>query len=39
MTELDLVDGWVEPELAEEFPELSLVHARVDVRPAPRRAR
>jgi DNA/RNA-binding domain of Phe-tRNA-synthetase-like protein len=35
MTELDLdlVDGWVEPELAEEFPELSLVHARVDVRP------
>jgi DNA/RNA-binding domain of Phe-tRNA-synthetase-like protein len=32
--ELDLVDGWVEPELAEEFPELSLVHARVDVRPA-----
>jgi DNA/RNA-binding domain of Phe-tRNA-synthetase-like protein len=33
MIELDLVDGWVEPELAEEFPELSLVHARVDVRP------
>ncbi len=35
MTELDLdlVEGWVEPELAEEFPELSLVHARVDVRP------
>jgi DNA/RNA-binding domain of Phe-tRNA-synthetase-like protein len=32
--ELDLVDGWVEPELAEEFPELSLVHASVDVRPA-----
>jgi DNA/RNA-binding domain of Phe-tRNA-synthetase-like protein len=31
--ELDLVDGWVEPELAEEFPELSLVHAQVDVRP------
>jgi DNA/RNA-binding domain of Phe-tRNA-synthetase-like protein len=30
---LDLVDGWVEPELAEEFPELSLVHARLDVRP------
>jgi DNA/RNA-binding domain of Phe-tRNA-synthetase-like protein len=30
--ELDLVDGWVEPELAEEFPELSLVHAHVDVR-------
>jgi DNA/RNA-binding domain of Phe-tRNA-synthetase-like protein len=35
MTELDLdlVDGWVEPELAEEFPELSLVHAQLDVRP------
>jgi DNA/RNA-binding domain of Phe-tRNA-synthetase-like protein len=33
MIELELVDGWVEPELAEEFPELSLVHARVDVRP------
>jgi DNA/RNA-binding domain of Phe-tRNA-synthetase-like protein len=31
--DLDLVEGWVEPELAEEFPELSLVHARVDVRP------
>jgi DNA/RNA-binding domain of Phe-tRNA-synthetase-like protein len=29
--ELDLVNGWVEPELAEEFPELCLVHARVDV--------
>jgi DNA/RNA-binding domain of Phe-tRNA-synthetase-like protein len=29
--DLDLVNGWVEPELAEEFPELSLVHARVDV--------
>jgi DNA/RNA-binding domain of Phe-tRNA-synthetase-like protein len=36
MTEarLDLVDGWVEPELAEEFPELSLLYAGVDVRPA-----
>jgi DNA/RNA-binding domain of Phe-tRNA-synthetase-like protein len=32
--ELDLVEGWVEPELAEEFPELSLVHASVDVSPA-----
>ncbi len=32
--DLDLVEGWVEPELAEEFPELSLVHARVDVRPS-----
>jgi DNA/RNA-binding domain of Phe-tRNA-synthetase-like protein len=29
--ELDLLNGWVEPELADEFPELSLVHARVDV--------
>jgi DNA/RNA-binding domain of Phe-tRNA-synthetase-like protein len=33
MRELDLVDGWVEPELAEEFPELSLVHASVEVAP------
>jgi DNA/RNA-binding domain of Phe-tRNA-synthetase-like protein len=34
MTEpdLELVDGWVEPELAEEFPELRLLHARLDVR-------
>jgi len=31
--DLELVDGWVEPELAEEFPELSLVHACLDVRP------
>ena len=31
--ELELVDGWVEPELAEEFPELSLLHTRLDVRP------
>ena len=31
--ELELVDGWVERELAEEFPELSLVHARLEVRP------
>jgi DNA/RNA-binding domain of Phe-tRNA-synthetase-like protein len=30
--ELELQNGWVEPELAEEFPELSLVHAQVDVR-------
>jgi DNA/RNA-binding domain of Phe-tRNA-synthetase-like protein len=32
VTELDLelVNGWVERELAEEFPELSLVHARVE---------
>jgi DNA/RNA-binding domain of Phe-tRNA-synthetase-like protein len=33
--ELDLVEGWVEPELAEEFPELSLVHATLAVRPGP----
>ena len=32
--ELNLVEGWVEPELAEEFPELSLVHACLDVRPS-----
>lgn len=31
--DLELVEGWVEPELAQEFPELSLVSARVDVRP------
>jgi DNA/RNA-binding domain of Phe-tRNA-synthetase-like protein len=31
--ELALEDGWVEAELAEEFPELRLIHARVDVRP------
>jgi DNA/RNA-binding domain of Phe-tRNA-synthetase-like protein len=31
--ELDLQNGWVEPELAEEFPELRLLHARLDVRP------
>jgi DNA/RNA-binding domain of Phe-tRNA-synthetase-like protein len=35
MSELDLVDGWVEPELADEFPQLSLVHARVEVHPGP----
>ena len=33
MNELELIEGWVEPELAEEFPEICLVHARVDVRP------
>jgi DNA/RNA-binding domain of Phe-tRNA-synthetase-like protein len=32
--ELHLRDGWVEPELADEFPELGLVHARIDVRPS-----
>jgi DNA/RNA-binding domain of Phe-tRNA-synthetase-like protein len=33
MTELPLVDGHVEAELAEEFPELSLVTTRMDVQP------
>lgn len=31
--ELDLHEGWVEPDLAAEFPELALVHARLDARP------
>jgi DNA/RNA-binding domain of Phe-tRNA-synthetase-like protein len=31
--ELDLVDGWVERELAEEFPQLRLLHTLLDVRP------
>jgi DNA/RNA-binding domain of Phe-tRNA-synthetase-like protein len=31
--ELDLRDGWVAPELADEFPELGLVHAPVEARP------
>src|SRR4051812_49751277 len=31
--ELDLVDGWVEQDLAEEFPELRLLHTWLDVRP------
>jgi DNA/RNA-binding domain of Phe-tRNA-synthetase-like protein len=33
--ELELREGWVEPELADEFPELALVHAPVDARPGP----
>jgi DNA/RNA-binding domain of Phe-tRNA-synthetase-like protein len=32
--ELDLREGFVEPELAEEFPELGLVHTTVEARPA-----
>jgi DNA/RNA-binding domain of Phe-tRNA-synthetase-like protein len=32
--ELDLREGWVAPELAEEFPELGLVHTLVEARPA-----
>ena len=35
MTELDLREGWVEPELAEEFPELGLTYTRVEARPRP----
>ncbi len=31
--ELHLHDGWIEPELREEFPELRLVHAAVHARP------
>ena len=31
--ELELLDGWVERELAAEFPELRLLHTRLDVRP------
>jgi DNA/RNA-binding domain of Phe-tRNA-synthetase-like protein len=31
--ELDLHEGWVEAELAEEFPELALVHTRLAARP------
>jgi len=34
MMDLELSDGWVEPELAEEFPELGIVHAPVEARPA-----
>jgi DNA/RNA-binding domain of Phe-tRNA-synthetase-like protein len=33
MEELQLEDGWVEPELSEEFPELAVVYAPVDARP------
>ena len=32
--DLDLREGWVQPELAEEFPELGLTYAAVDARPA-----
>ena len=31
--ELELSEGWVEPELAQEFPELALVHAPLEARP------
>jgi DNA/RNA-binding domain of Phe-tRNA-synthetase-like protein len=33
MMELDLREGWVAPELADEFPELGLRYAPVDARP------
>jgi DNA/RNA-binding domain of Phe-tRNA-synthetase-like protein len=32
---LELEEGWVEPELAEEFPELGVRYARLEVRPIP----
>jgi DNA/RNA-binding domain of Phe-tRNA-synthetase-like protein len=31
--DLDLRDGWVEPELADEFPEIGLTHAPIDASP------
>jgi DNA/RNA-binding domain of Phe-tRNA-synthetase-like protein len=31
--DLELRDGWVEPELADEFPEIGLTHARIEARP------
>ena len=31
--QLDLMDGWVDPELAEEFPELGTLYAPVEARP------
>ena len=31
--ELELSEGWVEPELAEDFPDLGLVHAPIETRP------
>jgi DNA/RNA-binding domain of Phe-tRNA-synthetase-like protein len=34
VTELDLEEGWVEAELAEEFPEIGLVHMALGARPA-----
>jgi DNA/RNA-binding domain of Phe-tRNA-synthetase-like protein len=34
VTELDLEEGWVEAELAEEFPEIGLVHTALEARPA-----
>jgi len=34
VVDLDLRDGWVAPELAEEFPQLGLLHAALEVAPA-----
>ena len=39
VAELDLRDGWVAPELAEEFPELGLVYARARGAPGAHAAR
>ena len=33
--ELELAEGWIESELAEEFPQLGLVHAPLAARPGP----
>jgi DNA/RNA-binding domain of Phe-tRNA-synthetase-like protein len=33
LPELDLRDGWVDPELVEEFPEIGIVYAPVEARP------
>jgi DNA/RNA-binding domain of Phe-tRNA-synthetase-like protein len=33
MIELQLTEGWVEPELAGDFPELGLVHASLEAKP------
>ena len=35
IAELDLRDGWVAPELAEDFPELGLTYAPLEARPGP----
>ena len=35
LPELDLRDGWVDPDLAEEFPEIGILYAPIDARPGP----
>jgi DNA/RNA-binding domain of Phe-tRNA-synthetase-like protein len=35
MEALDLQEGWVEPELAEEFPEIGVRYVRMETRPRP----